>query len=85
MKPEKHRKSLESDRDDIDLLFRPSALLIRADLIDLLHDRESLRAFAETRVLAVEPIRRHDRDKELRSVRVRTRIRHRDLQTCAQS
>ncbi len=46
----------------------------QADLLDHFHARGDA---AEDRVLAVEPLGRRERHEELRSVRVRPRVRHR--------
>src|SRR5687768_7158326 len=49
----------------------------RLDRRDLLDDVHALGHLAEDRVLVVQPRRRLHRDEELRPVRVRPRVRHR--------
>src|SRR5580698_9752849 len=67
------RHTLEHHR-----LLRPVHPISR-HLADLLHDVITLRHFAEDRMLACQPTRIGHSNEELRSVRVRSRIRHSQL------
>jgi len=59
-----------------DLLDRLVCSRVRLHLVYALHDLHPLRHPTEDRVLPVEPRRRADGNEELRSVRVRARVRH---------